>query len=108
MIALLASFWPVIAGVLGLAGGVLFGWMKTKQAQTTTAQADAVKADAGKQVAEAQTQIANVQNAEAQANASAAQAGADSFKEKVNVTNDVSALPTGAAASELRNDWTKD
>lgn len=108
MSALLVSMWPAVLGVLGIAGGVLFGWVKSKQAQTTKAQADAVKADAGKQVAEAQTQVANVQNAEAQANATAAQAGADSLKEKVNVTNDVSALPTGAAASELRNDWTKD
>lgn len=107
MTALIATLWPyVIAGVVGL-GGVLFGYLKTKQAQTATAQATAVKADAGRQVAEAQTAIAQTNDATAQANATAAQAGADSLKEKVNVTNDVAAMPSGAAADELRNDWTK-
>lgn len=97
ILSLLGKLWPfLLAG-----GGVLFGVFSHMSAKST-------KAAAGQSVAEAKTQVADDQNAEAQANAQAAKAGAESFKEKVNVQNDIAALPTGAAASELRSDWSKD
>ncbi|CAG4888061.1 hypothetical protein [Paraburkholderia saeva] len=100
LIALVSKFWPVIVGVLGMAGGILFGWVKTKSAATTTAQA-------GQKVAEAQQTVADNQNAEAQANAAAAQAGMNATKEANDAHNDVDALPAGTAAQQLLDQWSR-
>lgn len=104
MIALLLQFGPWIVGALGVVGGLLMHWRASSQ----VAAAGQKVAEAQTVVAQAQTQIAETHDAEAQANATAAQAGADSLKEKVNVTNDVAAMPAGAAADELRSQWSKD
>ncbi|KWO60438.1 hypothetical protein [Burkholderia territorii] len=76
-VALFAKFWPAVFGVLGIAGGVLFGWLKTKSAQTAKAHAEAIVAQTQQQVeqsnaaaAEAQTQaVENASDAEQQAQA---------------------------------------
>ncbi|CAN7615686.1 hypothetical protein LJR034_004715 [Caballeronia sp. LjRoot34] len=107
MTALLASIWPYIfSGVLA-AGGILFGWLKTKQAQTTVAQAGQKVAEAQTSAAQAQTQTAEVRDAEAQANAAASAAGVQAIKERTNAENDVTALPVGAADQQLRDDWSR-
>ncbi|KWO47206.1 hypothetical protein WT98_01285 [Burkholderia territorii] len=72
-----AKFWPAVFGVLGIAGGVLFGWLKTKSAQTVKAHAEAIVAQTQQQVeqgnaaaAEAQTQaVENTADAQQQAQA---------------------------------------
>lgn len=104
LLSLLGSAWPYLLAGASLAFGV-FTHLNSKAKVATAGQQ---VAQAQTTAAQAQTQIAEAHDAEAQANATAAQAGADSIKEKANVTNDVAALPIGAAASELRSDWTKD
>lgn len=103
MIGILGSLWPFLLAGAGILFGV-FGHLRAKSAEAVAGQK---VAEAQTSAARAQTQIAEAHDVEAQANAVAAQAGADSVKEKVNVTNDVSAMPAGAAADELRSDWTR-
>lgn len=100
LVALIAKFWPIILGVLGMAGGVLWGWGKTKSAATTVAQA-------GEQVAQANQKVADNQNAEAQANAAAVQAGAKAVSGANDAQSDVDALPDGGAASKLLDEWSR-
>ncbi|KVH51161.1 hypothetical protein [Burkholderia diffusa] len=77
LVTLFAKFWPAVFGVLGIAGGVMFGWVKTKSARTAKAHADAVVAQAQQQVergnavaAEAQTRaVENASDAQQQAQA---------------------------------------
>lgn len=103
MLGILSNIWPfLLAG-----GGILFGVLSHFNAKAKTASAGQQVAQAQTVAADAKTQIAETHDAEAQANAAAAQAGADSIKEKADVKNDVAAMPPGAAASELRNDWTR-
>lgn len=110
ILGMLGSTWPYL-----LAGaGVLWGVFKHLQSNSKDAAADKKVAQAQTAVAQAQTAVAQAQttlaqanDASAQANATAAQAGAESLKEKVNVTNDVTSMPAGAAAAELRSDWSK-
>nr|WP_223962745.1 hypothetical protein [Burkholderia diffusa] len=64
-----AKFWPILVGVVGLGGGVLFGWVKTKSAQTTKARAEASIAQARQQIeqgnaAASQAQTQAVEQAE--------------------------------------------
>jgi hypothetical protein len=104
ILGILGSAWPFL-----LAGGAaLFALFTHLNATSKIAVAGQQVAQAQATVAQAQTQVAQTNDAVAQANATAAQAGAESLKEKVNVTNDVAALPPGAAADELRDGWTKD
>lgn len=103
MIALLLQFAPWIIAALGVVGGLLTHWHATAKV-AVAAQKVAVAQIA---VAQAQTTVAQANDAAAQANATAAQAGAESLKEKVDVTNDVAAMPAGAAADELRDQWSK-
>lgn len=102
-LSLLVKFGPWIG--MALAG--LAALFVHKNAQVKIAAAGQQVAQAQTAAASAKTQVAETENAEAQANATAAQAGADSLKGKEDVTNTVAAMPDGAAASELRNDWTK-
>jgi hypothetical protein len=106
MIAILGSLWPYIASGAVALGAILFGFLKTKQAQTTVARAGQKVAEAQAGAAQAQTQTAEVRDAAAQANATASAAGAQASTERENAENDIAAMPAGAAASELRNDWT--
>jgi hypothetical protein len=103
LIGVLSNIWPFLLG----GAGILWGVFKHFQANAKIATAGQQVAQAQTAVAQAQTTVAQVNDAASQANATAAQAGAESLKEKVNVTNDVAAMPAGAAADELRNDWTK-
>lgn len=108
LVSLIAKFWPVIVGVLGLGGGALFGWAGTKSADTKVAKAGQSVAEAQKGVAQAQAQVAAVGQSEAEANAAAAQADAKATQERIDAENDVNALPNGAAAEQLRNQWSHD
>lgn len=103
ILGILSSTWPYLLAGASLLFALfthLNGKAKAAVAGQQVAQAQTVAADA-------KTQIAETHDAEAQANAAAAQAGADSLKGKQDVANTVAALPDGAAASELRNDWSK-
>jgi predicted homoserine dehydrogenase-like protein len=104
MIAALLPY--LIGGGVALAAAIaaIFSHLS---ATAKVAVADKKVADAQAAVAQAQTTVAQANDAAAQANAKAAQAGAESLKEKVNVTNDVAAMPAGAVADELRDDWSK-
>ena len=108
LVSLIAKFWPLIVGLLGIGGGALFGWAKTKSADTKVAKAGQSVAEAQKGVAQAQAQAAAVGQSEAEANSAAAQAGANAIKEKTDAENDVNALPNGGAAQQLRDQWTRD
>lgn len=103
ILSLLGSTWPYLVA----AGSLLFALFTHLNGKAKVATAGQQVAQAQASVAQAQTTVAQVNDAAAQANTKAAQAGADSLKEKVNVTNDVAAMPDGAAAAELRSDWTK-
>ncbi|WP_323122140.1 hypothetical protein [Burkholderia alba] len=103
LITLLGKFWPVLVGALGVAGGMLFGWIKTKSAATSVAQAGQQTAQAQAAAAQAREQVAQSANAEAQANAGAAAA-----KERNDADTNVGALPAGGAEQQLRNDWQRD
>lgn len=103
MITLLLQFGPWILAALGIAGGLLTHWHATARVAAAGQQV----AQAQTAVAQAQTTVAQANDAAAQANATVAQAGAESLKEKVNVTNDVAAMPDGSAADELRSSWVK-
>ncbi|WP_181291109.1 hypothetical protein [Caballeronia novacaledonica] len=89
------------------AAAALFGFTRHQQAKTATAEAQQKVAEATTAVEQAKTQAAEVRDGEAQANAAAARAGADASKERTHVENDVAALPSGAAADELRNEWSR-
>lgn len=103
ILSLLGSAWPYL-----LAGGsVLFALFTHLNGKAKVAAAGQQVAQAQASVAQAQTTIAQTNDAAAQANATAAQAGADSIKEKTDATNAVASMPAGAAADELRNDWSK-
>lgn len=108
LVSLIAKFWPVILGALGIAGGTLFGWAKTKAADTKVAQAGQSVAEAQKGAMQAQAQAAAVGQSEAEANAAAAQAGAKATQERTDAENDVNALPAGGAADQLRSEWSRD
>lgn len=108
LITLLGKFWPVLVGALGVAGGALFGWIKTKSAATTVAQAGQQTAEAQTVAAQAREQAAQTANAEAQANADAAQAGAAASKERSDAETNVGALPAGGAEQQLRDGWSRD
>jgi len=97
LLAILAKAWPFLVA----AAGIAFGWIRHQQAKTATAVA-------GQQVAQAQIAAAQVQASAAQSNAEAAQASATAIKEKTDVQNATAALPAGAAAVELRTDWSRD
>lgn len=103
--AVFGSAWPVIVAAVLAVGGVLFGFIKSKGADAKVAKAGQDAAEAHVSAAQAQTQVAEVRDVEAQANAAAAQAGAQSSKERINVENDIAALPGGAAQQQLRDDW---
>ncbi|MDE1006986.1 MAG: hypothetical protein OSB38_15095 [Paraburkholderia fungorum] len=108
-VSLIAKFWPVILGLSGIAGGIVFGWAKTKSANTKVAQAGQKVAEAQTIAAQAQAQeqTAQASNAEAQANAAAAQAGTQATKERSDAESTVDALPAGGAAEQLLNDWAR-
>lgn len=107
LVSLVAKFWPVILGLGGIAGGVVFGWAKTKSANTKVAQAGQQVAQAQTTAAQAQEQTAQASNAEAQANAAAAQAGTQATKERSDAESTVDVLPAGGAAQQLLSDWTR-
>lgn len=94
ILEILAQIWPfVLAGL-----GVLFGWMRHKQAQTTAARA-------GQQVAEAENREAQASAVVAQANQEAAQAGARN-QEIRREENAAAAVPD--AGRVLRDEWRRD
>ncbi len=107
IIAFIVSHLGVILGGLAAAGGVLFGFVKGKQADTKVAQAGQTAAQAQASAALAQAQAAQTNNAEAQANAAAAQAATQATKERSDAESNVQALPAGGAAEQLRNDWAR-
>jgi len=97
MIELALKLGPWLLAVLGL----VFGWARHKQAQTTTAQAN-------QKAAEAEAKVEAVQRSEAEANATAARAGADAAKERTHVENEIAAGKPGNSAASLRDDWSRD
>ncbi|WLE58402.1 hypothetical protein GIY62_14830 [Burkholderia plantarii] len=97
LVSLFAKFWPAIIGVAGLAGGALFGWIKTKGA-------DAQVAEAGQKVATAQTQVAQVQASAAEANAAAAQATAAAVTARQQIDATVATKTPKEVQDEL-NSW---
>lgn len=107
MTALFASIWPYLLSGALAAGGILFGWLKTKQAQTTVAQAGQKVAEAQTSAAQAQTQTAEVRDAEAQANATASAAGAQATKERTNVEAETAGMSDDAVRSSLLSDWSR-
>lgn len=107
IIGFIVSHLGVIIGGIAAAAGVLFGFVKGKQADTKVAQAGQAAAQAQADAASARVEAAQTNNAEAQANAAAAQAGAQATRERNDVENDVRALPAGGAAEQLRDDWAR-
>ncbi|WP_157664434.1 hypothetical protein [Bordetella genomosp. 9] len=105
LIGMLGSIWPALVGVFGLLAGMVVSYLGRKSAQVQVAQAAQKAAEADAAMERAKAQTAAVRDAESQANASAAMAGAQSMKERANVENDVASLPAGAAAEQLRNEW---
>lgn len=97
ILEILAKIWPFILAGLG----VLFGWMRHKQAQTTTARAE-------KQVAEAEKREAQVGAAVAQANEKAAQAGANAVKERRDVEERIETAGPGESRRVLDAEWSRD
>lgn len=93
----LTNLWPFLLA----AGGLIFGFLRHKQAQTE-------KAQAGKLVADEQAKTAAIKQSEAEANATAARAGAAAVKERTNVENEIAAGPAGESAERLRSDWSRD
>lgn len=81
--------------------GVLFGWMRHKQAQTTAARAD-------QKVAEANAKVAAAEKSEAEANVTAARAGAEAVRERTDVENGIAAGAPGESARRLRDQWSRD
>jgi phage terminase large subunit-like protein len=87
------------------AGGVLFGWLKTKQAQTTVAQTKEqaqTKVDAAN--ANVQAAIDNLnarKTADLQADADAAKTAATAAQERTNAENAQASLSDGAARDQL-------
>jgi hypothetical protein len=103
MLSLILQFGPWAIAALA----AVFGFTRHQQAKTATAQAQQKVAEAQSAVEQAKTQTAEVRDGEAQANAAAARAGAEASKERTHVENDVAALPAGAAAIELRDEWSR-
>jgi hypothetical protein len=103
MIALLLQFGPWI--LTALAG--VFALITRANSKAKVAAAGQKMAEAQTSAAQAQTQTAEVRDAEAQANAAAAQQGATAQKERTDVENDVATLPAGAAADQLRSEWSR-
>lgn len=96
ILSLLSEAWPFLLAI----GGVLFGWMRHKQAQTT-------KAQAAQQVAEAEKRAAQNDAALAQANQAGAQAGADNAKVRRDEDADAAAIPDSDVVRVLRDEWGK-
>lgn len=90
IIEILAQIWPFVLAAVGL----VFGYVRHKQAQTQVAQAE-------KREAQAQAGVAK-------ANEQAAQAGADAVKERTNVENQIAAAGAGESAKRLRDEWARD
>lgn len=89
LLSILSEIWPFLLA----AGGVLFGWARHKQAQTTKAQAEQKIAEAGA--------------ASAKANETAARAGAGN--QKVRRDEDSAAAAVPDAGRVLRDEgWTRD
>ncbi|WP_423196810.1 DUF2681 domain-containing protein [Cupriavidus sp. H19C3] len=101
LFAIVAKLWPALLGAIVAAGGLLAGWARHKQAQTTDAQA-------AQKAAEADTKVANVEKSEAEANAVAARVGAEAAKERTHVENDIAAGAPGESAERLRSEWSRD
>ncbi|MBY4730731.1 hypothetical protein K6V90_09325 [Cupriavidus pauculus] len=97
LLAILAKIWPYLLA----AGGVIFGMLRHKQAQTAEAKAQS-------KVADADAKVANTEKSEAEANANAARAGADAIRERTNVENDITAGAPGESAKRLRDEWSRD
>lgn len=97
LIAAAVKFGPWLLGLVG----VLFGWLRHKQAQTTEAQA-------GQKVAEADARVAQSDAVQAKANEDAALAGADAAKERTHVENEIAAGQPGESARILRDQWSRD
>lgn len=98
IVSFIVAHLGAILGVAVAGVGVLFGFVKSKAADTKVAQA-------GQKVAQAQATVANTQNAEAQANTAAAQAGAQATKERTDAENDVAAMPATSVQQQLRDQW---
>jgi hypothetical protein len=103
MLSLILQFGPWVIAALA----AVFGFTRHQQAKTAAAQAKQTVAEANAAVQQAKTQVAEARDGEAQANVAAARAGADASKERTHVENDVAALPAGAAAIELRDEWSR-
>lgn len=94
LFAIVAKLWPALLGAIVAAGGLLAGWARTKQAQTTEARAD-------QKVAEADVKLAQIERTEAEANAGAAQAGADAAQQRAEVEERTSAMTNSEVQNEL-------
>ncbi|WP_186142286.1 hypothetical protein [Burkholderia gladioli] len=97
LLSLFAKFWPAVIGVLGLAGGALFGWIKTKGAAAKVATA-------GQQVAEVKEQAAQQQADQAVANAAATQASADAVVARQKI-DDATASQSPKEVQDELNNW---
>lgn len=91
---ILSQIWPFVLA----AAGVLFGYVRHKQAQTQMAQA-------GRDVAESQRREAQAGAAVAQANQEAAQAGAKNQEVRREIDNAVAVPDAGRV---LHDEWGRD
>jgi predicted nucleic acid-binding Zn-ribbon protein len=96
ILSILGEIWPFLLAGLGM----LFGYVRHKQAQTTAAQADTKVAAAEKREAQAGAEVER-------ANTQAAQAGADAAKERTDVENRIAADQPGESLRVLRDDWSR-
>ncbi|MDE4918336.1 hypothetical protein ACUXAV_000376 [Cupriavidus metallidurans] len=94
LLELLKEFGPWILGAVG----VLFGWLRHKQAQTDQAQA-------AQKVAESDAKVAQADAIQAKANEDAARAGADNAKVRRDEDADAGAVPD--AGRVLHDEWGK-
>ena len=94
MFAILVKLWPVLAGLAAMAGGLLFGWVKKKDADAKIAQAQTAEAQAKQQAAE-------VRRAADQANAAAAQAGEQVVIHRAQADQAAASLQPGQLDDEL-------
>ena len=98
LLAILGKVWPALLGGIVALGGILAGWVRHKQAQTTEAQA-------GQKVAEAEKRAADNDAALARANEAGAQAGADNAKVRRDEDAAAGAMPD--ANRVLHDEWGK-
>jgi hypothetical protein len=101
--SLVGSFGPWIAGIFALLAGALgvFVYGKSKGAAAEAVNTASVQA-------KSDTLEAAHKAAQAQVDTEAAKAVTDAVATRTAVETDVAAMPAGAAAAELKNNWSRD